>query len=473
MGGIMKLAHALFAMGVLSIPAMLGAQGFPLPAPPPGGYYPAPSLPPYGAEPYPGAQAPVAIPAVSSSRKPKPIEPIDLPPAIEQGVDMIFIDQEIEPSVKQQQALLHDISFDEWSGAPVDLFLPLNPLYTELRRGLVRYRQSWGDLPNVQVSAGPALKLGSEGERVASLRTRVGLSPGTKFDAELANAVKAFQATHGQKADGIAGAGTIKSLNLGSDHYEKLIIINMERAKRLPLEGERRKYVLVDSGSARLYMYENGRVVDSMRIIVGAQETATPMMAALIRYASVNPYWNVPPELVKSLIAPRVLDQGTSYLTDREYQVLSDWSDNPQVLDPGTIDWQAVREGRQEIRVRRLPSPANSMGMIKFMLPNDFGIYLHDTPDKSHFAKGDQWISNGCVRLEDARRLATWLFGDMPQGTNPKVEQDVPLAEPVPVYMTYLTVRPTETGVAFLPDRYGRDTAVLNRLSRTGTLASL
>ncbi|QIK79815.1 L,D-transpeptidase family protein [Sphingomonas piscis] len=477
----MKIAHLLAAPVLLSLSAGLLAQGYP---PPPGGYYPAPvqQQPAWGAPGYPAQQQPwgapsypvqqqPAVPAVPAVAKRKPIEPIDLPPAIEQGVDMIFIDPEIEPSTKQQQALLHDISFDDWSGAPVDLFLPLNPLYTELRRGLVRYRQRWGDLPDVQIDAGTALKTGMNGERVAQLRTRLGLAPGSEYDAAVSAAVKEFQAAHGQKADGIAGAGTIKALNLGADHYEKLIIINMERAKRLPLEGERHKYVLVDAGSARLTMFENGRPVDSMKIIVGAQETATPMMAALIRYASVNPYWNVPPELVTKLIAPRVVDQGVSYLTDREYQVLSDWSDNPQVLDPNTIDWVAVRDGRKEIRLRRLPSPANSMGMIKFMLPNDFGIYLHDTPDKSHFGKGDQWISNGCVRLEDARRLATWLFGDMPQGRNPKIEEDVQLRDPVPVYMTYLTVRPTASGVEFLPDHYGRDDAVLARLSTTGTLA--
>jgi len=477
---IMKIARTLLSLSLLSAPAALLAQNYPAP-PQPGVYYPAPSYPPYGAPAAPSYGAPVypapqsvsPIAAVSTAPKRKPIEPIDLPPAIEQGVDMIFIDPEIEPSVKQQESLLHDVSLDEWSGAPVDFFVPLNPLYTELRRGLLRYRQRWGELPSIPIPAGPALKLGSEGERVAALRTRLGLPPGTTFDAGVAAAVKEYQSAHAQKADGIAGAGTIQSLNLGPEHYEKLIIVNMERAKRLPLDGERNKYVLVDAGSARLYMYENGRVVDSMKIIVGAQETATPMMAAFIRYASVNPYWNVPPELVKSLIAPRVVAQGVSYLTDREYQVLSDWSDNPEVLDPHAIDWQAVKDGRQEVRLRRLPSPANSMGAIKFMLPNDFGIYLHDTPDKTHFAKGEQWISNGCVRLEDAKRLANWLFGGMPRGHDPKVEEDVQLPEPVPVYMTYITVRTTPDGVQFLPDHYGRDAAVLKRLSTTGTLASL
>lgn len=295
------------------------------------------------------------------------------------------------------------------------------------------------------------------------LRARLGLPPGNSFDAALAAQVKEFQSVHGLKADGIAGAGTIDALNRGARYYEQLVMINMERAKRLPAPQEQRKYAVVDAGGARLLMYENGRVVDSMKVIVGAKATATPMMAAYIRYASVNPYWNVPPELVRNLIGPRVVAQGVSYLTEREYQVLSDWSENPGVLDPHSIDWQAVVDGRQEVRLRRLPSPANSMGMVKFMLPNYFGIYLHDTPEKAHFAKGDQWISNGCIRLEDAERFARWLFGAMPRGSNPKVEEDVQLPEPVPVYMTYLTAAATPTGVQFRADPYGRDAHLMER----------
>ena len=93
-------------------------------------------------------------------------------------------------------------------------------------------------------------------------------------------------------------------------------------------------------------MWENGRKVDEMKVVVGKAETATPMMAAYIKYASVNPYWNVPPELVRNLIGPRIVAQGVSYLTDREYQVLTDYGDDAQTIDPHTVDWQAVVDGR-------------------------------------------------------------------------------------------------------------------------------
>jgi murein L,D-transpeptidase YcbB/YkuD len=404
-------------------------------------------------------QSPAARPNRSAA-----MEPIDLPPAIEQGVDMIYIDEELVPKAVHKDGPFAGVSFAAWSGAPVDLFESVNPIYTDLRRGLVKYQQTWGSLPNVQVPDGPTLKVGSTGERVSLLRQRLGLAAGDKYDAALAAKVKAFQGVHAIKPDGIAGAGTIEALNRGPEYYEQLIVINMERAKRLPAPEEQEKYLVVDAGSARLTMWENGRKVDTMKVVVGKAETATPMMAAYIKYASANPYWNAPPELVRNLIAPRVVAQGVSYLTDREYQVLTDWSQDPKLIDPNTVDWKAVADGREDVRLRRLPSPANSMGMMKFMLPNYFGIYLHDSPEKDHFTKNELWFSNGCVRLEDYKRVARFLFnGRIPQGDNPKIEKEIDLPKPVPVYMTYLTAQPTTDGVQFVEDHYGRDAHLMER----------
>jgi len=462
------IRHALIALIALTLPATALAQwngNWPVPEPvPPPAPPRAPVAEPWMARPMPapttqGWRAPSAQP----NRSPA-LEPIDLPPAIEQGVDMIYIDQELVPNAVQDRTQMHDISLDAWSGAPVDLFVSVNPIYTDLRRGLVKYRQRWGSLPEVAIPAGAALKTGSTGERVALLRERLGLAAGDKYDAALAIKVKEFQSVHGIKADGIAGAGTIDALNRGPTYFEQLIMINMERAKRLPAPQEQAKYAVVDAGGARLSLWENGRKVDEMKVVVGKAETATPMMAAYIKFASVNPYWNVPPELVKSLIAPRVAAQGVSYLTDREYQVLTDYGDNAQTIDPHTVDWQGVVDGRVEVRLRRLPSPANSMGMMKFMLPNYFGIYLHDSPEKAHFTKNELWISNGCVRVEDYKRFARWLFnGRVPSGGDPKVEEEVNLPQPVPVYMTYLTAAATADGVVFLADHYGRDAHLMER----------
>jgi murein L,D-transpeptidase YcbB/YkuD len=156
--------------------------------------------------------------------------------------------------------------------------------------------------------------------------------------------------------------------------------------------------------------------------------------------------------------------QGVSYLTDREYQVLTSYGPDGKILDPHEVDWQGVVDGRVDVSLRRLPSPANSMGAMKFMLPNYFGIYLHDSPERDHFTKNELWFSNGCVRLEDYKRVAKFLFnGSIPQGDNPKVEKEVDLPTPIPVYMTYLTVQPTPDGVQFMEDHYGRDAHLMER----------
>ena len=392
-----------------------------------------------------------------------PIEPVDIPPSLQQGVDLLYIDPEVAPAVAARDDLLKEIGFDQGAGAPLDLFQSLSPFYTQLRRGLARYQGSWGSLPSIQVPAGPVLKLGTKSERVALLRERLGLPAGDAFDEELAKKVRLYQQVHGVKSDGVAGEATISSLNLGPDHHERLLMINLERARRLPGSAERGRYILVDAGAARLYLFEDGKLQDSMKAIVGKAASATPMMAALVRYASVNPYWNVPPDLAQTLVAPKVLAEGLKHLEKERYEVLSDWTDEAVVVDPATIDWRAAAEGKLELRIRQLPGHGNSMGDIKFMMPNDFGIYLHDTPDKTLFAKDDRWISNGCVRVEDAHRLAKWLFGQMPKGANRDVEEEVKLPTPVPVYITYMTTGVSSDGLVFRKDPYGRDAPLLAR----------
>jgi murein L,D-transpeptidase YcbB/YkuD len=241
-----------------------------------------------------------------------------------------------------------------------------------------------------------------------------------------------------------------------SEAQRRTLRLNLDRIRALPANPGSR-YVLVDAAAARLYLYENGRVKDSMKVVVGKESQQTPMMAAFIRYASLNPYWNVPPDLVGERIAPNVLQDGLSYLKVKGYEVLSDWTNNAKPVDPTLVDWQAVADGRIQPRVRQRPGPANAMGRMKFMFPNELGVYLHDTPDKSLFGNAERMASAGCVRLEDAPRLARWLFGKPVQVKTKAPEQQVHLPKPVPVYITYLTAAPENGRIAFRDDIYGRD----------------
>jgi murein L,D-transpeptidase YcbB/YkuD len=235
------------------------------------------------------------------------------------------------------------------------------------------------------------------------------------------------------------------------------LLANLERARTLPARG---KFALVDSASQRLFMYENGQVVDSMKVVVGDKDKLglpTPLIASVMHYMTFNPYWNVPHHLVRKIVAPGYLKGGAKYLSSHGYEVMSDWTDDATVIDASTLDWKAILAGDKQIRVRTLPGPANSMGKMKFPFPNGQDIFLHDTPAREHFAKAQRTISNGCVRLEDAKRFARWLLGREPVAPSDGREVRVQLPAGVPIYLTYITAQPTETGLTYLKDVYDWD----------------
>jgi murein L,D-transpeptidase YcbB/YkuD len=236
------------------------------------------------------------------------------------------------------------------------------------------------------------------------------------------------------------------------------VLGNLARLRALPAPGKG-KSILVDAANARLWMYEDGRAVDSMKVVVGKPETQTPLLAGYVRYAILNPYWNVPDNLVAGSIASKVLSRGPGYLKTAGYEVLSDWSADAAPVDPATIDWRKVAAGASEVRVRQRPGAYNAMGRVKFEFPNPMGIYLHDTPDKQLMLKEQRQFSNGCVRLEDADRLGRWLMGGgLPAAAEPETKVSLPAI--VPVYITYLTVNAEAGRLAFGPDPYRRNQGV-------------
>lgn len=240
----------------------------------------------------------------------------------------------------------------------------------------------------------------------------------------------------------------------------RALLANMERLRALPGDGGSR-HILVDAASATLWMYDNGRPVDSMRVVVGKPDNPTPLIAGALRNAIFNPYWNVPVDLAQKNIAKNVMERGLGYLATGGYQVLSDWSDNAKVIDPNTVDWPAVARGDVQLRVRQLPGGGNAMGKVKYEFPNKIGIYLHDTPDKNLMLEEARQFSSGCIRLEDADRLGRWLMGSGLPTSIAGPEFAVDLAQPVPVYVTYLTAQVRDGTIALGPDPYGRDVGTL------------
>jgi len=247
-----------------------------------------------------------------------------------------------------------------------------------------------------------------------------------------------------------------------SDHERELIALNLERARALP--AGKGRFVMVNAAEQRLYMWEDGKPVDSMVVVVGKPKNPTPLMAAYIRFASLNPYWYVPPDLATERIAPKVLKQGLKYIDELGYEVMSDWNKDAPIIDPKTVDWKGVAAGKVEVFIRQKPGPHNSMGRIKFMFPNDEGVYLHDNPERELFSEASRLYSGGCVRLEDAWRLSRWLFGRDLTWEGAGTEEPVILTPAVPVYITYLTAMPNASSIAFFDDVYGRDKARLATL---------
>jgi L,D-transpeptidase YcbB len=377
--------------------------------------------------------------------------------------EVTYVDPELQPRPPDMEALL---AF----GSPAEALRSLqrrNVIYEGLRAGLARYRSQWSELPQITLPHGPTLTAGSRGERVALLRQRLGAdvagADSQHFDAQLGQAVQEFREAHGLAPLPIADRETIDALNAGAVHFEQIIIANMDRVRGLPLDGSR--YVLVDTAGAELRLIENGRQVDAMRAVVGAPGTETPKLAGFIRFAVVNPYWNVPPDLVRQSIAPQVLRQGRGALARRNLALFPDWQSTMR-LDPQEVDWAAVAQGREDVWVRQLPGGDNMMGDVKFMLPNSLGIYLHDTPRKSDFRRTDRRLSSGCVRVEDADRLARWLFqGRQIMTGDPTPEKRIDVPDLVPVFITYLTAVPEGGGIRFRPDVEQRDGPLLARLA--------
>lgn len=238
-----------------------------------------------------------------------------------------------------------------------------------------------------------------------------------------------------------------------SDAVMARLHLNLDRARLLP--GPWAHHIVVDASSGRLWYYGEGRQAGMMRVVVGAPETQTPMLAGTLQWAILNPYWNVPTYLARNRIAPKILAGRT--LASMNMEVLSDWSASPRPLAASSIDWAAVASGQTEVRLRERPGAGNSMGRVKFLFPNDEGIYLHDTPDRDLLKKPDRHFSNGCIRLENAAELGRWLLQKPIRAASKDPEQAVPLPVQVPVYLTYITADATDAGIVFRKDVYGRD----------------
>ena len=247
------------------------------------------------------------------------------------------------------------------------------------------------------------------------------------------------------------------------------IIVNMERWRWLPSDLGK-KHVLVNQAAFEMYIRQNGKITDRRKVVVGKPFHRTPMFSHAIKYAEFNPTWTVPKSIAGSEFLPK-LRRDPGYLKRNNYQVYSSWEKDSDELNPKKVNWRKVKSADFPYRIVQKPGGKNALGKVKFLFPNKFDVYMHDTPAKKLFSKKARAFSHGCIRVEKPLEFAEKLFGrTLNQSKIKKLlatedTKRVDLRRPVPVHLTYFTVWVGKNGKAsYHKDVYGRDKMVGNIL---------
>ena len=370
--------------------------------------------------------------------------------------------------------------------AMAEQLLPQQPEYDALVTALARLRAvaAGGGWP--AVPAGGTLKRGSSGARVAALRARLVASAdldsaaatGESYDSAMSAAVARFRARHGLEPKDQVDGEMLAALNVPVDRRIRQIELNLERLRWLPNAfGER--YILVNIPEYRLTAYEGGKEMLAMRVVVGKEYgSATPVFADTMSYVVFRPYWNVPTSIRNEEIIPKVRDN-ERWLEASGYEVVKSGRDTTPI-DPGSIDWDADTTDFPYL-IRQKPGPTNSLGRVKFMFPNQFDIYLHDTPARHLFARNDRAFSHGCIRLEHPDQLARYVLRGDPKWTDEAIDEamsaetptQVTLKQGIPVYILYLTAFARNGAVNFRDDLYGTDARAIAKIGPPEPNASI
>ncbi len=352
--------------------------------------------------------------------------------------------------------------------------LPEAPGYEQLRRCYLRWRNQakpWQPVP-----AGPLLKRGDSGPRVRALRERLLLEPdlpleplvqGELFDESLERAVKAFQGRYGLDTDGKVGSASLEALNQSLESRLRQMAVNLDRWRWLP-QNLGKRHILVNIAGFDCRVVENDQTLLRMDVVVGRNYRRTPVFSGNMTYLVLSPAWEIPPELAIKDKLP-LIRKDPAYLGEQHIRVLSGWGADAREVDPASVDWRRVGVGNFRYRLRQDPGPWNALGQVKFMFPNKFNIYLHDTPAKELFAKSERAFSSGCVRVSRPLELAELLLQGMADWARESIraamesgkERTVPLPKPIPVHLLYWTAWVDEDGQLNLrKDIYGRDALV-------------
>ena len=347
--------------------------------------------------------------------------------------------------------------------------------YRDLRALLQHYLNLSKTVVWTQVPAGKLLKVGKHDAQIPALRQRLQqsgdlisdkLNLSDWFDPELEQAVAHFQVRHGLEPDGIVGNKTRALLNVSLAQRIAQIRLNMERWRWLPKQLPAR-HIRVNIAGFYLQAYENHQLQHRINVIIGRLDRSTPIFQKKMTHVVFNPYWVVPHSIAVKDILPK-LQKDPSYFYKQKMQLL--YKNTP--IDTGYINWQHYNRSNFPYQFRQLPGKHNALGQIKFMFPNRFNIYLHDTHHPELFSKAQRTFSSGCVRVEKPKTLAEyvlakqqvpWSQAEIQLAMDSENSRQIDLDSPIPVYILYWTVWVNEQGLAqFRNDIYGHDQLLVN-----------
>ena len=352
---------------------------------------------------------------------------------------------------------------------------PAHRDYQALVEALARYRTiaARGGWP--MIPTGSEVKLDGRDRRLHLLRERLKIEGDLAGEADdIAAAVRRFQTRHGLAVDGRVGPATLAALNVSAAVRAETIMLNLERWRWLPRDFEPRR-VQVNAAAATLTLYVDNRPVLNLKAIVGDLRHPTPSFRAVIRGVVVNPPWNIPANIARNEILPK-LRRDPAYLEANSIEIVGRGDDDPHGL---RIDWRKVSGTSFPFVLRQRPGPGNSLGGVKLDMPNRFDVYLHDTPARNLFDRPERNFSHGCVRVEHVAMLAGELLSAADQDGHALLSAQaaelattlLPLPEPVPVYLLYFTAFVDADGaIHFRRDVYGRDSVLADALARSAAI---
>ncbi len=379
------------------------------------------------------------------------------------------------PAKLAMDVILDDALKDNSIRESLLYLLPHQQRYEQLKKRLEHYRDlaADGGWPSIHLSI--LLKRGVNNGMVRQLRKRLIASGDMKddinieaeyFDGILEQAVKSFQKRHALKPDGIVGPDTVKEMNISARKRLRQMEVNLERMRWMSRSLGHR-YIEVNIADFRLNVHEYGHTVLSMDVVVGKPFWYTPVFSDLMTHLIINPLWNIPESIAREEIIPRVKSD-LNYLSTQSIKIVKNWFDT-DAIDAETINWSEVAEWNFPYKFRQEAGVQNPLGQIKFMFPNNFNVYLHDTPVTHLFSKSSRAFSHGCIRVRRPVALTEYLMKDDPGWTRSQIldainsgqTMKVYLPNPLSVHLVYLTSWVDDEGtLQFRNDIYGRDERV-------------